>query len=171
MKNLTVLILVLFISSSVFAQEENMMLMPFKPLMEGTWKANGTWKDGMPFKQEVTFGWGVGGQNVRMNTNSYLDTMGVAFGAFSEGIHAWDNNSNKIRFWTFDVHGNITEGVVQTKAKQIRYVYGNTLADGTEKTMMDAWIWIKDGKYMLKVGVVENDEWTEVLGEFYFWKK
>lgn len=154
----------------LFAQEENMMLMPFKPLMEGTWKGEGNWKDGRAFKQEVVYEWGLGKQNVKAHTKSLTDTLGN-FGDFSEMIHAWDNNENKIRFWTFDIHGNIVEGVVQTKKKQIWYVYDYTLEDGTKQTLTDAWIWIKDDKYMMKVGVVEGEEWKDVYGEFYFWRK
>ncbi|MFT5920428.1 MAG: hypothetical protein ACI9FU_002247, partial [Granulosicoccus sp.] len=26
-------------------------------------------------------------------------------------------------------------------------------------------------KYMLKVGVVDGEEWTDIYGEFYFWRK
>ena len=33
------------------------MLMPFEALMNATWKAEGKWKDGTPFKQEVTYSW------------------------------------------------------------------------------------------------------------------
>lgn len=170
MKKLFTALTLIALPFLMFAQEENMMLMPFKPMMEGVWKGEGTWKDGRAFKQEVTFEWGIGKQNVKTFTKSLTDTLGN-FGEFSEMIHAWGNTDNKIRFWAFDIKGNIVEGDVQTKSKQIRYIYDYTMPDGTKQTLTDAWIWIKDDKYMMKVGVTEGDEWTEVLGEFYFWRK
>lgn len=39
------------------------------------------------------------------------------------------------------------------------------MADGTTQTLTDAWVWIKDDRYMMKVGVVKDDEWTEVYGD------
>jgi hypothetical protein len=62
-----------------------------------------------------------------------LDTNDVACGIFSEGIHAWDNTDNKNRFWSFDAYGSITEGLVQTKNKEIRYVHEHAMPDGTKK--------------------------------------
>jgi hypothetical protein len=107
---------------------------------------------------------------VKAFTKSLTDSLGN-FGEFSEMIHAWDNTDNKIRCFGFDIHGNITEGLVQTKSKQIRYIYDYTMPDGTKQTITDAWIWVKDDKCMLKVGVVDGEEWTDIYGEFYFWRK
>jgi len=147
------------------------MLQPFSPIVGATWKANGKWKDGRPFKQEVEYRWGVGSQNVQVATKSYLDTSFTGFGAFSEGVHAWDNNNNQIRFWNFDMYGNIVEGKVLTKGKDITYVYNYKAEDGTEIAMTDMWKWVKEDKYMFKVGTMEDGEWKEVYLETYFFKK
>lgn len=170
MKRLVTLLIAGLISLTSFAQE-NMMLMPFKPLMDGVWKGEGKWKDGKPFKQELTWSWGIGNQHVDYEVKSYLDTTFTEFGIVAKGTHSWDKNDNKIRFWSFDSHGDVLEGVVQTKKKQLHYVYDYPMGDGVTVKITEAWIWVKDDKYMNKIGVLEGEEWKEIYGEFYFWKK
>ena len=71
MKKLFTFLALIALPILLFAQEENMMLMPFKPMMEGVWKGEGKWKDGKPFKQEITWSWGIGNQHVNYEVNSY----------------------------------------------------------------------------------------------------
>lgn len=147
------------------------MLMPFEALMNATWKAEGKWKDGKPFKQEVTYSWSDDQESVNMVTKSYLDSTGTNFGEFSDAVHMWDTISNSIKFNLEDIHGNVIEGDVKTKQKTImyEYVYENEL--GVKTYMTDALIWIKPDKYMFKVGTREEDEWKDVYLETYFFKK
>ena len=171
MKKLYTLLCILVVPALLLAQEENMMLFPFKPLMEGVWKGEGKWKDGKPFKQEIAWSWGIGNQHVDYEVKSFLDTAGTSFGLAAKGTHSWDQKENKIRFWSFDVNGTVLEGIVKTKRKQLHYVYDYPMGDGTTVTLTEAWIWIKDDKYMNKIGVLEGEEWKEIYGEFYFWNK
>ena len=147
------------------------MLMPFEALMNAEWKAEGKWKDGTPFKQEITYRWGSQEQDVRMETKSYLDTTFTKFGVFSEGTHEWDTVSNSITFSVKDIHGEVIEGNVRTKIKTIlyEYVYENEL--GVKTYLTDALIWIKPDKYLFKVGTMKDDEWEDVYLEAYFFKK
>ncbi|MCF8465310.1 MAG: hypothetical protein K9G41_10735 [Flavobacteriales bacterium] len=170
MKKLLTLSSLLFFSISLFAQG-NIMLMPFEPLMNADWKAEGKWKDGSPFKQEITFSWGSQQQDVRMETKSYLDTSFTKFGLFSEGVHTWDTVTNSIKFLVKDIKGNEIEGKVRTKLKTILYEYEYENELGVKTYMTDALIWIKPDKYMFKVGILKDDEWTDVYLETYFFKK
>ncbi len=147
------------------------MLLPFQPLMQGTWKAEGKWKDGKPFKQEINYSWENEGENVKMVTKSYLDTNYSAFGLFSEGTVSWDTITNTITFRMEDVHGNLIEGGIKNNQKSIHYNYEYVAENGMKTYMTDALIWIKPDKYMFKVGVLEKDEWKEVYLETYFFRK
>ena len=170
MKNLAACFVLVILGSNLFAQG-NIMLMPFEALMNAEWKAEGKWKDGTPFKQEVSYSWADDEESVNMETKSYLDSTFTDFGKFSNGVHTWDTISNSIKFKVEDIHGNVIDGNVRTKVKTImyEYVYENEL--GMKTYMTDALIWIKPDKYMFKVGTMKDDEWEEVYLETYFFKK
>lgn len=170
MKNLITISSFFLFPVFLFAQE-NIMLMPFEPLMNATWKAEGKWKDGKPFQQEVTYNWGPNEDKVLMKTSSYLDTTFTAFGHFSDGVHTWDTISNSIKLSVKDIHGKVIEGSVKTKQKTILYEYAIENELGMKTYMTDALIWIKPDKYMFKVGTMEGEEWKEVYLETYFFKK
>lgn len=170
MKNLVVSFVLVLIGSAVFAQG-NIMLMPFEALMNANWKAEGKWKDGTPFKQEVSYSWADDEESVNMVTNSYLDTTFTDFGKFSTAVHTWDTLTNSIKFQVKDIHGNMIEGNVRTKVKTIMYEYVYLGENDVKTYMTDALIWIKPDKYMFKVGVMKDDEWQEVYLETYFFKK
>jgi hypothetical protein len=170
MKNLTLLFAFFLLPFSLLAQG-NIMLMPFEPLMNATWKAEGKWKDGKPFKQEVSYSWSEDEETVNMVTNSYLDTTFTDFGKFSDGVHRWDTISNSIKFEVKDIYGNVVDGTVRTKVKTIMYEYVYENEMGIKTYMTDALIWIKPDKYMFKVGTMKDDEWVEVYLETYFFKK
>ena len=95
------------------------MLMPFEALMNAEWKAEGKWKDGKPFKQEVSYSWTEDEESVNMVAKSYLDASFTDFGKFSDAVHTWDTLTNIIKFQTKDIHGNLIEGTVRTKVKTI----------------------------------------------------
>lgn len=170
MKNLITLFSFFVLPFSLFAQG-NIMLMPFEPFMNATWKAEGKWKDGTPFKQEVTYKWSDDKEEVLMETSSYLDKSFIQFGKFSDGVHRWDTVSNSIKFKVEDVLGNVIEGDVKTKQKTIMYEYAYEDSLGVKTYMTDALIWIKPDKYMFKVGTMKDDEWENVMLETYFFKK
>jgi hypothetical protein len=170
MKNLVLLLALFALPISILAQG-NIMLMPFEPLMNATWKAEGKWKDGKPFKQEVSYSWAEDEESVTMVTKSYLDTTFTDFGKFSEGVHTWDTISNSIKFQVEDINGNVIDGKVRTKVKTIMYEYTYENELGVKTYMTDALIWIKPDKYMFKVGTMKDDEWREVYLETYFFKK
>lgn len=170
MKNLITLFSLFVLPYSLFAQG-NIMLQVFTPLMEASWKAEGKWKDGKPFKQEVSYKWADDQESVLMAVNSYLDTTFSAFGKFSDGTHRWDTLTNAIVFQIKDIRGNVINGTVKTKQKTIMYNYAYEAPNGMKTYMTDALIWIKPDKYMFKVGTMENDEWKDVLLETYFFKK
>lgn len=170
MKNLATLFS-LFVFPFFVSAQGNIMLLPFEPLMNATWKAEGKWKDGKPFKQDVAYAWSASEQEVSMTTDSYLDSANTKFGRFATGVHVWDSVSNSIRFKITDIHGKVIDGTVVTKQKTIMYKYNYPLPSGEVVGMTDALIWIKPDKYMYKVGTMEGEEWKEVYLETYFFKK
>jgi hypothetical protein len=170
MKNLALLFSFFLLPFSILAQG-NIMLMPFEALMNATWKAEGKWKSGDPFKQEVSFSWSADQESVTTVTHSYLDTTFSSFGKFSDGIITWDTITNSIKFEVKDIYGNVIDGSVRTKVKTILYEYAIENELGMKTYMTDALIWIKPDKYMFKVGTMKGDEWEEVYLETYFFKK
>ncbi|HAP69823.1 MAG TPA: hypothetical protein DCR04_08895 [Flavobacteriales bacterium] len=170
MKNLVLVLTLFALPVTLFAQG-NIMLMPFEALMNSEWKAEGKWKDGRPFKQEVSYSWSDDEESVNMVTKSYLDTTFTDFGKFSDGVHTWDTLTNTIKFQTKDIHGNVIDGNVRTKVKTIMYEYVYLGENDVKTYMTDALIWIKPDKYMFKVGTMKDDEWQEVYLETYFFKK
>lgn len=170
MKNLSILFAFILFPISLLAQG-NIMLMPFEALMNANWKAEGKWKDGTPFKQEVSYSWADDEESVNMETKSYLDTSFTDFGKFSTGVHTWDTLTNSIKFQVKDIHGKVIDGNVRTKVKTIMYEYVYLGENDVKTYMTDALIWIKPDKYMFKVGTMKDDEWQEVYLETYFFKK
>jgi hypothetical protein len=170
MKQLLTIFSIFLFPIFVFAQG-NVMLQVFTPLIDATWKAEGKWKDGKPFRQEIEYKWGAGDNSVEMKTASYLDTISKDFGHFSDGLHTWDTISNSIKFSVKDINGKVIEGSVKTKQKTIMYEYAIENAMGMKTYMTEALIWIKPDKYMFKVGTMKDDEWEEVYLETYLFKK
>ncbi|MBI1287501.1 MAG: hypothetical protein GC178_07965 [Flavobacteriales bacterium] len=170
MKNLITLFAFFVLPFSLLAQG-NIMLLPFEPLMNATWKAEGKWKDGTPFKQEVVYKWSDNEEEVLMETSDYLDKSFIQFGHFSDGVFRWDTVENVIKFNIEDVTKNVKEGTVKTKQKTIMYEYVVEDSLGVKTYMTDALIWIKPDKYMFKVGTMKDDEWENVDLETYFFKK
>jgi hypothetical protein len=170
MKNLLLLATIVALPFSLFAQG-NIMLMPFEALMNATWKGEGKWKDGKPFKQEVSYSWSDDEESVNMVTNSYLDTTFTDFGKFSDAVHTWDTITNSITFQKKDIHGNVIDGGVRTKQKTIMYEYTLENELGIKTYMTDALIWIKADKYLFKVGTMKDDEWEAIYLEAYFFNK
>jgi hypothetical protein len=170
MKNLVAIFAIFALPFSLFAQG-NIMLMPFEALMNAEWKAEGKWKDGTPFKQEVSYSWADDEETVNMVTKSYLDSSYTDFGKFSSGIHTWDTLTNTIKFQVTDINRKVIGGNVRTKVKTIMYEYVYLGENDVKTYMTDALIWIKPDKYMFKVGTMKDEEWQEVYLETYFFKK
>lgn len=170
MKKLFVLTAIIVFPFGLLAQG-NIMLMPFEPLMNATWKAEGKWKDGTPFKQEINYAWSDDNETVELVTKSYLDTSFTTFGVYSQGVIAWDTLTNSIAFKLTETNGNVIDGKVKTKQKTILYEYVLENELGMKTYLTDALIWIKPDKYLLKVGRLEKDEWEDVYLEAYFFKQ
>ena len=146
-----------------FCQAQENPLDIIKPLEGKTWTAEGTWGDGSMFKQEITVSFGLGDQLVIVRSNGFTDTKQSQFGPRNHGVRQYDSAANQIRFWEFDVFGQVTEGTVESEGRHLiyRYDYGGTLV--TEKGKF------RDEKtYDFIVGILEDKEWKQKFLETQF---
>jgi hypothetical protein len=150
------------ISSSFSQSDAEMQMDAFETLVGGTWKAEGKWLKGNPFRQEVTFEWSLDHNIIRVKTSSYLDEEGEEFGLRSEGIRAWDSKDNSPKFWEFDVFGEVTTGscIIEDNGN-IHYQYEYVL-DGSTSIFRDSWTKLNENTYRYKAGIYEGGKWKSV---------
>ena len=133
-------------------------LAAFDNLVGKVWKAEGNWGDGSIFKQEIRFEYGLGKTIILTNTQGYTNIERTEFGTRNHGVRMFDKNTNSVRFWEFDIFGDLTEGLVFSKSKNIiyQYTYGDSF-------LTDMWEYVDDSTYNFKVGVYENDSWVQIF--------
>ena len=156
-----VLLLLIFIPQFLFCQDNNLSI--FENLTTKTWSAQGTWGDGSPFRQELTFRYSLDSTIVIVDTKGFTDKEQKVFGPRNHGLRKYDKSKNEIQFWEFDVFGGVTKGTVTSKGKDILYKYSYA---GTNVT--DYWEHIDDSTYNLKIGVYENGEWKKTFSNVVF---
>ncbi|WP_209400661.1 hypothetical protein [Pseudozobellia sp. WGM2] len=159
MKNL---ILLLFLMPVVLMAQDNSLTI-FKSLENYTWKAEGTWGDGSKFKQEISLKFSLDNKIVIVESLGFTNKEQTEFGLRNHGIRQYDEKLKKIRFWEFDVFGNLTEGTVESEEKNLKYMYDY---GGTFVTEM--WIYKDEKTYDFIVGVYENGEWKQKFLETEF---
>lgn len=156
-----ILFLLIIIPQIVFCQDNKLSF--FEYFMQKTWHAQGTWGNGKPFKQELTFRYSLDNNIVITETKGFVDNDQKIFGLRNHGIRKYDTASNEIQFWEFDVFGGLTKGTVTSKGKDIiyKYLYAET-------NVTDYWEYVNDSTYNLKIGVFENDEWKQTFSSVVF---
>lgn len=159
MKNL---ILVLFLLPVVLMAQDNSLAV-FKSLEKYRWKAEGAWGDGSAFKQEISFQFSLDDKLVLVESLGFTNKEQTEFGLRNHGIRQYDEKLKKIRFWEFDVFGNVTEGIVESEGKNLKYSYDY---EGTLVTEM--WLHKNEKTYDFIVGVYENGEWKQKFLETQF---
>lgn len=138
--------------------QENTPLKAFAPLLNKTWRAEGTWGNGSAFKQEITFKIALDSSLITTETIGFLDPEQNNYGHRSHGIRKYDAKSGRLRFWEFDIDGNTTRGKVETYTNDIVYTYDY---GGTQVT--DYWRYIDDFSYEFVVGILEDGEWQQTF--------
>lgn len=159
MKN--IIILLFFIPIALKSQENPLTI--FQPLENYIWSAEGKWGDGSTFKQEVSFEFSLENKIVKVESNGFTNMEQTEFGLRNHGIRQYDEKLKKIRFWEFDIFGNVTEGTVESDGKNLiyRYDYGGTL-------VTEMWNYKNKLTYDFIVGVYENGEWKQKFLETEF---
>lgn len=142
--------------------QENPLEM-FKPLEGYIWCAEGKWGDGSNFKQEISLKFSLDNKIVKVESLGYTNKEQTEFGPRNHGIRQYDNKLRKIRFWEFDIFGNMTEGTVLQEGKNIIYNYDY---GGTKLT--EIWIYKNERTYDFVVGVYENGIWEQKFLETTF---
>lgn len=147
-------LLIVFICISIVSPAQNPGLEAFENLAGRTWVANGKWKDGSIFKQEVSLKYALDSTLVIAETRSFTDEQQKEFGIRNHGIRKYDATKGEILFWEFDIFNNLTEGKVIVEGKNIYYIYtyGRTL-------VTDGWEYIDADTYRLKVGIRAGGDW------------
>lgn len=143
---------------SINAQSQNNKLEAFNNLINKTWIAEGKWGDGSLFKQEVYFEYSLKNQIIVAKSKGYTNLKQTEYGLRNHGIRKYDAKLNKVKFWEFDVFGNLTEGTVIFNDKNIIYNYDY---QGTNVT--DMWEYVNDNLYNFKVGIYKNNTWENVF--------
>lgn len=126
----------LFNISWVSAQEEMSIDSLYTPFVGSTWLIDTTWANGVTFRQEKTFEFGLGKKLVHTKTYGTVDMATGAYGLRNEGIHMLEGGSSKPHFWEFDVFGGVTEGEIISRGDTIAYNYTYSVS-GEEVTMQD----------------------------------
>lgn len=145
----------------LFAQENPLSI--FKPLEHYIWKAEGKWGDGTLFKQEVSLEFSLHDNIVKVESKGFTDQKQQKFDIRNHGVRHYDQQLKIIRFWEFDVFGTVTEGTVESDAKNLiyRYDYGGT-------SVTEMWIYRNEITYDFIVGVYENGQWLQKFLETEF---
>lgn len=128
----------------------------FDNLIGKTWKAEGKWGDGSKFKQEIEFKYSLDSTLIVTEALGFTNKEQTVYGPRNHGIRKFDEQSNTIKFWEFDVFGGVTEGTVKSKGRDIIYTY----AYG-ESTVTDYWQYVDAHTYDFIVGDFENGQWKQ----------
>ncbi|WP_139001802.1 hypothetical protein [Hyunsoonleella aestuarii] len=157
------LLLLLFSLSSLISKGQENHLKKFEALVGKVWYAEGNWANGSKFKQEITFQFSLDSTIVLVNSNGYTDINQTKYGLRNHGIRQYDKTSKKIKFWEFDIFGELTTGSVEILKDDIFYTYkyGNAI-------VTDAWIKIDDKTYKFIVGSRSDGKWTQKYLETKF---
>ena len=92
-----------------------------------------------------------------MESIGFVDKAQTKLGPRNHGVRQFDEETNTIKFWEFDVFGGLTKGTVFAEGKNIlyQYKYGNSV-------VTDMWEYVDDATYNFKVGNYENGKWKQV---------
>ena len=163
-KTLFLLILILAIGyQHTYAQQSRQEgINVISQLIGGKWVAEGKWQDGKKFKQELKFMWGLSHNIIKVKTYAIIDQETGEFGLRNEGIRAWDDKDNAMKFWEFDIFGGITTGTCIIDGDQIHYQYEYKM-DESYALFRDTWTKIDEDSYRYRVGIVEDGKWQSIL--------
>lgn len=142
------------ISFPLFCQNS---LSIFEPLVDKTWKAEGTWGDGSKFIQETTFSYSLDKSIVIANSIGFIDKEQTKLGPRNHGVRQYDEETGKIHFWEFDVFGGLTKGILFTEGKNIYYQY-----EYYGSTVTDLWEFVDNSTYKYTVGNYVDGVWKQV---------
>lgn len=143
---------------------QNSELSIFNNLVNKTWIAKGQWENNGPdFHQEIQFKYGLENTIVISDTKGFINEAHTQFGHRNHGIRQYDEKSNSVSFWEYDVFGNVTKGTVTSNGKDIiyQYQYGENL-------LTDMWKYIDNNTYSYKVGTYTNGKWEHLYLDTVF---
>ncbi|MEL6303818.1 MAG: VOC family protein [Bacteroidota bacterium] len=155
-------LLLSFLFSILVLQGQEKPLALFEPLMEKEWSAEGKWGDGSLFKQEIQLAYSLDSMLVMVRSKGFTDSEQRQYGHRNHGIRRFDAQAKQLMFYEFDVFGNMTQGSVSKKNKDIIYTY-----DYQGTTVTDYWAYIDANTYSFKVGVYDGT-WQQVFLETTF---
>ena len=140
----------------IFTIGQSTDLSMFDNLIGKTWKAEGNWGDGSKFLQEITITSSLDSSIVVSESIGFVNKKRTKLGMRNHGIRQFDNKSNTVKFWEFDVFGGLTEGFVFSIGKNLAYQYKY----GDSK-VTDMWEYVNDSTYNFKIGEYENGQWIQ----------
>ena len=128
-------------------------LAAFDNLVNKTWIINGTWGNGNPFEQQVTFSYQLNKTIVVAETQGFVDSENSKKGQRNFGIRQLNQTDSTISFYEFDVFGGLTKGEVLTKNQDILYIY-----QYGDLTLIDSWTFISLDEYLYKVMTSDSSQ-------------
>lgn len=160
-KRLSLLFFLLVLTfTGAISQNITSSMQAFDNLVGGTWKGEGQWQDGTPFKQHIEFEWGLSGKIIKSKTYANVGEKSNEFELRNEGIRLWSDEASAIIFWEFDIFGGITEGTIDIDAQNIYYHYSYDTGQGSIE-LTDAWIYKEKDTYEFVVGEYQDGEWKQ----------
>lgn len=135
----------------------------YSQLVGGTWETKGNWANGNPYHQAVTVEKTLNGQIFVVRTQDFIDAKAYEQATRNHGIRAWEEKEGKMKFWEFDVFGNVIKGEVVLVGKDIYHLYEYTNSQGAVLQLADVWQFQDKDTYVFKVCEYTNGK----LGKEY----
>ncbi|SEL15205.1 hypothetical protein SAMN04487910_1873 [Aquimarina amphilecti] len=154
---------IIFILSPKLLSAHESKLVIFENLINKEWKAEGKWGDGTIFKQETIFKFDLDNTIIIAKSKGFIDKKQTKYGSRNHGIRKFDAKTKTIKFWEFDIFGNLTEGTVIINGKNIlyQYQYGDSM-------VTDMWEYVDDNTYNFKIGNYVDGIWKQIYLETQF---
>ncbi|MFN7115944.1 MAG: hypothetical protein ACK4TA_04045, partial [Saprospiraceae bacterium] len=125
-------------------------------LVGGKWETKGQWASGAAFHQEITVEWELTKNIFIVKTHDYVDSKQFDQAMRNYGIRAWDNATQTMQFWEFDVFGGVVTGTVQVQSNHLYHIYQYPDKKGGTMTLADVWEYVDKDTYNFKVCTYEN---------------
>ena len=144
------------------AQENPLNKLSF--LVENSWEVKGNWiNNNQEFRQELEGEWGLNRKIIKLNIYGVVNIETGERGLRNEVVIAYDSFKQEYKYYTFDVHGGITECIIEFEGDKMDIKYKYPIS-GKERDFRDTWIRKDDDTFYYQIVMSdENNEEVKLL--------